>query len=329
LISFLSNLLSAKYLLIESTSDETQILIVSIQFSSKGDRLNTSLIIMQDKKVILQPPNGSWGWIVVLGAVLTNIFNEALVGSFGLMFKSHFDNLNEPPSKTALVLNICNAVGNMAGLIVGPILKTYSARKVAVTGCLLTSCGIMLSAFTTSLWQIIITFSVMVGIGLGLIGPAVFITVMSYFTTKRNRAISFALSGTIIGQMVLPQIITQLSVNFGSQKMIFAVGCLSLTGLAGISLFQPVRRHMKKVEVDAEFQEVKKFVNREKAGDETKPSIFKHLTEIMDLDLLKDLKFISLNFGLACGYLIGIDFMLIFPFFLQVRTESHFLIVIF
>lgn len=84
------------------------------------------------------------------------------------------------------------------------------------------------------------------GLGLGFINPSSFIAVNSYFSTKRSRAVGFALAGTGVGQMFMPIIVRYLLDDYGFKGAILIMGALALNGIVGAALFQPVEWHMKR-----------------------------------------------------------------------------------
>lgn len=84
------------------------------------------------------------------------------------------------------------------------------------------------------------------GLGLGFINPSSFIAVNSYFSTKRSRAVGFALAGTGVGQMFMPIVVRYLLDDYGFKGAILIMGALALNGIVGASLFQPVEWHMKR-----------------------------------------------------------------------------------
>lgn len=255
------------------------------------------------------------------------MFNQSLLSIFGLLFGGYFAALNESKVRIALVMNLCSTFLNLTGFLVGPITKKFGRREIALSGTFLVSFGLMLSSFTTSLNQVIFTYSMCVGVGLGLLGPAIFMCVSDYFTTKKSRAVSLTMSGTGLGQMILPQIVKFLLMEYGFRGTILLMGSLSLHGVIGACLFQPVEWHMKK----REFREDDPLIRREPTqpieletinGIHTNNlSAWKKLCNTMDLSLLKDYRFLILNFGLACTYTVSVDFTLILPFFLQVSSS--------
>lgn len=49
------------------------------------------------------------------------------------------------------------------GLITGPALKVFSPRQVAIVGSLLSGAGLILSSISNQLWQLTITYGLLVG----------------------------------------------------------------------------------------------------------------------------------------------------------------------
>lgn len=63
----------------------------------------------------------------------------------------------------ALVININAVCLNFIGLLAGPTLRIYSPRRICIAGSLMVSAGLILSSFATAQWQIIVTYSCLVG----------------------------------------------------------------------------------------------------------------------------------------------------------------------
>jgi MFS family permease len=151
---------------------------------------------MLESRIIFEPPNGRYGWVVVFGALLINTLNRALYSVFGLLFGPFFNSINVSQSEIALVMDLTSFFESIASIFIGAILKFFSIRQVSVTACVLTSLGLTLSSFSVSVYQTILTFSVLDGIGFGLLNNITIIAVASYFTTNKRKAISFSSAGT-------------------------------------------------------------------------------------------------------------------------------------
>lgn len=199
-----------------------------------------------------------------------------------------------------------------------------------------------------------ITVSRVTGFGMGLISPATFIAVHSYFSTKRGQAVGLAMAGTGIGQMVMPHVVRVLLEWYGFRASVLIVGGLALNGLVGCALFQPVEWHMRRSPDFGEETKVREDIERG-PGDEERPngvaalnaieahqsqvpvrqqrrdgdSCWRSVFKAVDLSLFRDPVFCSITVGLSLVYAASINFSMIFPYFLQVSETQMFLIFTF
>uniref|UniRef100_A0A182UI99 Major facilitator superfamily (MFS) profile domain-containing protein n=1 Tax=Anopheles melas TaxID=34690 RepID=A0A182UI99_9DIPT len=176
------------------------------------------------------PPDGGFGWVVVAGCALVNVFNQSLVSVFGLMFADYLAGLGEHAFGAALVMNVMNISLNFSGLITGPIIKHFNPRKAAIMGSLLTGTALSLCSYSTKLWQIVLSYSVTFGFGLGLIQSSTFVALNSYFRHRKGRAVGFALAGTGIGQILMPLLVQYLLSNFNFRDTTLIIGGLAFNG---------------------------------------------------------------------------------------------------
>ena len=78
-----------------------------------------------------------------------------------MIFKDFFATLNLNATDTSVIINVNLAFGMMLGLINGPLLKTFGYRKVAMTGSIMFTIGVTLTAFANSFTLIIISYGVL------------------------------------------------------------------------------------------------------------------------------------------------------------------------
>lgn len=272
------------------------------------------------------PPDGRWGWVVVFGSFITNVFSQSLTFVFGFIYGTRFAELDFTQSNISLIMNLSSVCTNLSGWLLGIATEYFSLRQLSVVGSLSISFGIIISSFASTLPQFILSYAVMVGIGLGLTGSAAFLAVCSFFTMRRNRAVSFAMTGIGIGQILLPQIVTTLMPAYGSQGTILYIGALSLHSLIGAILFQPVKWHFipnnRRLNLPSETDPLLPEKSRE-AINTNSSNNRNFVSKGFDFDVMKDIRFFILNLGLSCGYSIIIDFVTILPFFLQVSWSVH------
>ncbi|KAG7294952.1 hypothetical protein JYU34_003743 [Plutella xylostella] len=229
--------------------------------SGKGPMLPQ---VKTQKRVKLIPPDGGWGWMVLLGTATSNVFNQSMLSLFGLLYGDAIEAMGYNTQGAALVLSTMIFVSNFGGPIAGVLLKLTSARFTAVTGACMCTLGIFFSGFATSLWHLVATYGLLLGFGLGFIQNSSFVSINLYFKLKKSRAVGLANVGTGVGQSLMPHVVRYLLDNYGFQGACIILGGLSLNGICGTLLLQPIEWHMKKVEEDVVVDESMQLLQNRK-----------------------------------------------------------------
>lgn len=154
----------------------------------------------------------------------------------------------------------------------------------------------------------------------------------AYFTTKRSRAIGLALAGTGLGQMLMPHVVRVLLEAYGFRGAVLLLGALSLHGVVGAALFQPVEWHLRR-DVNGVEDECRRLLPaaREKhtrymteAIETTSTTWWQLILGSMNFNLLRDPIFCNIILGLSLVYTASANFSMILPYFLQVRKVNFY-----
>ncbi|CAH0724770.1 unnamed protein product, partial [Brenthis ino] len=172
-----------------------------------------------EKRIKLVPPDGGWGWMVLLGIALTNIFNQSMLSLFSLLYGDVLSSMGHKTQGAAIVLSFMSFVTNFGGPLAGAVIKLTSPRFVAVSG-----------------------------LGQGLIQNASFVAINTYFKVRKSLAVGLAVTGTGVGQTLMPHVVRYFLEHYGFKGACMLLASLSLHGICGTMLIQPVEWHMKKVE---------------------------------------------------------------------------------
>ena len=98
-------------------------------------------------------------------------------------------------------------IGNyllILGLVGSILCKRYSNRTVIVSGAAIATLGFGLSSLATCLELLFVTFSLMVGFGLGISFIPAVEAVNEYFDKKKSIAFGLSLSGVGLGMLLYP-----------------------------------------------------------------------------------------------------------------------------
>ncbi|BFG01447.1 uncharacterized protein DMAD_01197 [Drosophila madeirensis] len=190
-------------------------------------------------------PDGGWGWVACFGVSLVNLATRSIEPSFGLLFGDTLKDLNVGTTGAAVIISALDVCMNFSGLFVGPLLKEFSYRKVAIAGSLLCGLGLALTSPATSMAHILSTYSVINGIGVGLSTSAAFVALNHYFKHKRGQAVGLSMAGTAIGMLIMPQLVRILLEAYDFQGAVLLLAGVALNATVGSVLLQPVKWHMK------------------------------------------------------------------------------------
>ncbi|KAL0121787.1 hypothetical protein PUN28_006923 [Cardiocondyla obscurior] len=193
-----------------------------------------------------KPPNGGYGWIIVLAHALNGLSTIPILQGFGLIFKESFAALNLSATDTSVIINVNLAFGMILGLINGPLLKIFGYRKVAMVGSIMYTMGVTLTAFANSFALIIISYGLLASIGMCMSHSGFSLATNTYFNTKkkRGRAISLGMTLTGLGSILMPQLASFLLFYYGVQGTLLILGAYSFHSMLGALLLHPVKWHM-------------------------------------------------------------------------------------
>ncbi|KAL4702977.1 hypothetical protein ACJJTC_008755 [Scirpophaga incertulas] len=294
------------------------------------------------------PPDGGWGWLVLTGTALSNIFNQSMLSLFSLLYGDALEAMGHKTQGAAVVLSTMLFTANFGGPIAGALVKMSSPRMVALAGACSCTLGIFLSGFSSNIVHLILSYGVLLGLGLGFIQNSSFVAINSYFKLRKSRAVGLANVGTGVGQTLMPHLVRYLLENYGFRGACLILSSLSLHGIAGTLLIDPVERHLKKVEIEVEVDEKLKLLDEKqrntpngiselKRSDiQKKPNIttngrtvnntapapqenswLKKLYHLFDISLLSSPRFLNIIIGTALSVTSIQNFSMIYPFFLQ------------
>ncbi|XP_017882765.1 monocarboxylate transporter 2-like, partial [Ceratina calcarata] len=192
-------------------------------------------------------PDGGWGWFVCLGSSLITLSLRSLDPSFGLLFHDPLKEMKIDSTGATVIMGILDAIFNFSGLLVGPLLKKYSYRKVAFFGSLLSCTGLILTSTANSMIHIICTYSILGGLGTGLATASAFVALNTFFDKKRGQAVGFSMAGTTLAMMVVPQFIHLLLEAYGFRGATLILGGSALHSAVGACLLRPLKVKREKI----------------------------------------------------------------------------------
>jgi len=189
---------------------------------------------------VLSRHNIHYGWVVVAVTFLTMLVSAAVVGAPGVMIvplEREFGWANEQIS-TALALRIL--LFGLFGPFAAAFMNRFGLRRVVVCAFALIAAGFLASLAMTRVWQLVLLWGVVAGVGTGLTAIVLAATVATrWFTKRRGLVVGLLTASSATGQLVFLPLIAELTARFGWRgALLFVCGLLAVAALAALALMR-------------------------------------------------------------------------------------------
>ncbi|KAG8163361.1 hypothetical protein KVR01_006658 [Diaporthe batatas] len=163
------------------------------------------------------PEGGLQGWLAVAGSFCAMLSVFGLINS-SAVFESYFSEhqlAHHSASEIGWIFSIYLFCVFFVGIQVGPIFDRCGARWLVAVGSLLIVLSLMLLGLCTEYYQILLTYSVMGGLGGALLNSPAYGTIAHFFDVRRGFATGIATTAGGIGGIVFPIMMQKLLPRLG------------------------------------------------------------------------------------------------------------------
>jgi len=182
----------------------------------------------EEEIVEKEGPDGGWGWVVVLSSFILTCVLDGICNSFGIIMDPLVKDLGLDPVSVSTVGSVQIAVYFFTGPLAAFLITRYEARLVSMTGSLLASGGLVVASFSAGLPWLMTGYSLVTGLGFGLMYIPAVVAVASYFTKRRALATSICVCGTGFGTFLMPPLVHFLLENYGWRWTFRWLSCICL-----------------------------------------------------------------------------------------------------
>ena len=162
-----------------------------------------------------QPPDGGWGWVVVVAAFVTNLIADGVTFTFGIIYVDLLRYFGEGKSKTAWIGGLFMSMPLISGPIASYLTDRFGCRRVCMFGSVLSAFGFVVSSYAESIELLIFTFGIVSGFGLALCYVTAVVIVAYYFEKRRSLATGLSVCGSGIGTFLFAPLTTFLVTEYG------------------------------------------------------------------------------------------------------------------
>ncbi|KAL7322518.1 hypothetical protein PS15p_211509 [Mucor circinelloides] len=107
-------------------------------------------------------------------------------------------------------------------------ISRFGVRPVIILGTILIALSLEMAALATKIWHLYLTQGALFGIGVGMTYMPALSMAPQWFTKRRGLALGIIASGSGMGGLVFPFIVTPLNRNMGPTWTYRILGCISL-----------------------------------------------------------------------------------------------------
>lgn len=193
-----------------------------------------------------EAPDGGWGWVVVIGSFLCNLFIEGLVFSFPYLREEIGEYYDVSLQAAGTVGTLLMGFSLLAGPLASALMKKFGCRKVTILGSALTCVALLVSTHMPDIALLRFTYGFLAGTGLSLIYLPSVVCIAMWFDSKRALATGLALMGSQVGTFIFPPLYRHLLEDNDWKITTVIMGGLVMNCAVGGALFRPLTRAKQK-----------------------------------------------------------------------------------
>ena len=173
------------------------------------------------------PDGGMAANLVVLGCFVGLIADFGIANSMGAIqsYISTHQLLEEKETNVSWVFSLHLGVMYIGGVIFGELFDKFGAKRPLFAGMIIMCLGLIATAESKTLWQFILSFSVLTAIGTSIAMAPLISVISHWFLRKRAMAASVATVGGLVGSSCFAVMLQKLYISVGFK---WAIRILSL-----------------------------------------------------------------------------------------------------
>ncbi|XP_049872732.1 monocarboxylate transporter 3 [Pectinophora gossypiella] len=195
----------------------------------------------EPEAALVVPPDGGWGWVVVVASFMCNFLVDGIIFSGGMLLDSIQEDFKTTKGHVAPVNSLLAGLYLLGGPFVSALANKYGFRVVTIVGSVISSIAFGLSYFATSIEYLYLVYGIIGGFGCGMVYMPAVLTVGFYFERWRALATGLALCGSGVGTVVFAPITNSLNASVGWRVTILIYAGLLLICVICGAMFRPIK----------------------------------------------------------------------------------------
>ncbi len=184
--------------------------------------------------------NIHYGWVVVAATFLTMLVTAGAMGAPGVLIVPLEREFGWDNAQISSALALRLLLFGLLGPFAAAFMNRFGVRRVVICALTLIVAGLLASLAMTRVWQLVLLWGVVVGIGTGLMAIVLAATVATrWFTQRRGLVVGLLAASSATGQLVFLPLIAELTERFGwRMALVFVCGLLAFAAIVAALLMR-------------------------------------------------------------------------------------------
>nr|CAH8873566.1 unnamed protein product [Trichobilharzia regenti] len=231
---------------LESSSDSsTTVSTISVSNSSDASS-NTRLPLSASQLSLPEPPDGGWGWVVVVAAFFVHMITDGVIVSFGVLIESLIEEFQDSLSATSWIGSFSYGVPALAAPLSSLSINRFGCRITCMLGGLISGLGCFAGVFTNSIVSLVFSFGILSGLGASLCITSALVVVSVYFDDRRATATGLSIAGTGVGALIFAPMVEMLLNIYTWRGAMMILSGFFLNMIVCGALMRPVETHIER-----------------------------------------------------------------------------------
>src|SRR5580693_661379 len=177
--------------------------------------------------------NVHYGWVVVGVTFITLLITAAAMGMPGVLIVPLEKEFGWDNAQISSALAIRIMLFGLFGPFAAAFMNRFGVRRVIIVAMALIATGLLASLAMTEVWQLVVLWGIVVGVGTGLTAMVLAATVATrWFNHRRGLVMGLLAASSATGQLVFLPLIAELTTHYGWRiALVFVCGMLAMTAI--------------------------------------------------------------------------------------------------
>ena len=184
----------------------------------------------------MTPSRVFYGWIVVAASAAIVCVGMGALFSLGVFLKPMAETMGWSRGAISTVALLNWIAMGLGSFVWGALSDRLGTRAVAVAGGLLLGLGLVLSSQVQALWQLNVTFGLMVGFAVGAFYAPLTSTATKWFTVRRGLAVALVSAGIGFGILLIAPLARALTSAWDWRVAMLVLGDLAWLVIVPVAL---------------------------------------------------------------------------------------------